>query len=229
MTDPSRSGQAFLPAFGQADLSNCEREQIHLAGSIQPHGALLVVSEPDLVVVQASANCAAFLGCGPLVPGMTLADISEDLDARIRPILGDRLDGVPVAMRCVLGPMGIACDVLVHRPAGSGLVIELEPAGEPVDFARQVETALQRLLAPYPPACRRLRAVPHRHHGDLRMITASTRIITGGPSSDSLSWAHRQPLSGLDSADRAAPLRAQLRPRPDRSTTRRCRSSAFCR
>ena len=36
------------PAFGQADLSNCEREQIHLAGSVQPNGALLVVREPDL-------------------------------------------------------------------------------------------------------------------------------------------------------------------------------------
>ncbi|MGC8525390.1 MAG: hypothetical protein ACP5M5_14010 [Acidibrevibacterium sp.] len=49
------------PAFGQADLSNCEREQIHLAGSIQPHGALLVVSEPEQVIVQASANAPAFL------------------------------------------------------------------------------------------------------------------------------------------------------------------------
>ena len=50
------------PAFGQADLSNCEREQIHLAGSIQPHGALLLMTEPDLVVVQASNNAAEFLG-----------------------------------------------------------------------------------------------------------------------------------------------------------------------
>jgi len=50
------------PAFGHADLSNCEREQIHLTGSIQPHGALLLVREPDHVVVQASANAAAFLG-----------------------------------------------------------------------------------------------------------------------------------------------------------------------
>jgi chemotaxis family two-component system sensor kinase Cph1 len=33
------------PAFGQADLSNCEREPIHLAGSIQPNGALLVARE----------------------------------------------------------------------------------------------------------------------------------------------------------------------------------------
>ena len=45
-----------MPAFGQADLSNCEREQIHLAGSIQPHGALLFVREPEHVVIQASTN-----------------------------------------------------------------------------------------------------------------------------------------------------------------------------
>jgi two-component system, chemotaxis family, sensor kinase Cph1 len=49
------------PAFGQADLSNCEREQIHLAGSIQPHGAVLVLREPDLLVVQASDNASDFL------------------------------------------------------------------------------------------------------------------------------------------------------------------------
>lgn len=149
MTDSAGSARAFLPAFGEADLSNCEREQIHLAGSIQPHGALLVVSEPDLVVVQASGNVAAFLGCEPPVVGKALAEISEDLETRIRPFLGDRLDGVPAAMRCILSPSGTACDVLVHRPASGGVVIELELAGEPVDFARQVETALQRLLATY--------------------------------------------------------------------------------
>ena len=36
------------PAFGHADLSNCERELIHLAGSVQPHGVLLVLREADL-------------------------------------------------------------------------------------------------------------------------------------------------------------------------------------
>jgi light-regulated signal transduction histidine kinase (bacteriophytochrome) len=149
VSDASRLRQAFLPAFGQADLSNCEREQIHLAGSIQPHGALLVVSEPGLEVVQASANCAAFLGCGPLLPGMTLAEINGELVARITPLLADRLDTVPAALCCLAGPSGIACDVLVHRPAGGGLVIEFEPAGEAVDFARQVEKSLQRLLATY--------------------------------------------------------------------------------
>ncbi len=149
MTDASRSARAFLPAFGQADLSNCEREQIHLAGSIQPHGALLVLREPGLEIVQSSANCSTFLGRGPVVAGMTLADIDADLDALIRSILDERLGTVPVALRCVLGPAEIACDVLVHRPADGGLTVELEPAGAVVDFARQVETSLQRLLGTY--------------------------------------------------------------------------------
>ncbi len=51
-----------LPAFGAANLSNCEREQIHLAGSIQPYGALVVVRERDHVIVQESENAASFLG-----------------------------------------------------------------------------------------------------------------------------------------------------------------------
>ena len=52
----ARPDSASSPAFGEADLSNCEREQIHIAGSIQPHGARLVASEPDLIIRQASAN-----------------------------------------------------------------------------------------------------------------------------------------------------------------------------
>src|ERR1700750_3316295 len=72
------------PAFGKADLSNCEREEIHLAGSIQPHGALLVVSEPDHRVVQASANAAEFLNLKQVI-GIALADLDGDRVVRILP------------------------------------------------------------------------------------------------------------------------------------------------
>jgi len=30
----------------QVDLTNCDREPIHIPGSIQPHGAMLVI-DPD--------------------------------------------------------------------------------------------------------------------------------------------------------------------------------------
>ena len=35
------------------DLDACAREPIQIPGAIQPHGVLLVVSEPDLVCTQA--------------------------------------------------------------------------------------------------------------------------------------------------------------------------------
>jgi len=61
-----------VPAFGEAGLSNCEREQIHLSASIQPHGAPLVVREFDFTMIQASANAADFLGLDDDVLGKRL-------------------------------------------------------------------------------------------------------------------------------------------------------------
>ncbi|NJO32635.1 MAG: GAF domain-containing protein [Rhodospirillales bacterium] len=135
------------PAFGQADLSNCEREQIHLAGSIQPHGVLLVVREPDLVIVQTSANAADLLqlGCSPI--GLPLSELKGDLAARIRPHISVLLQTIPTAVRCRVGEPALEFDGLVHRPAEGGLIIELERAGPKVDMAGQVERALRRILS----------------------------------------------------------------------------------
>ena len=43
------------------DLTNCDREPIHVPGAIQPHGVLLALREPDLTVTQTSANVADHL------------------------------------------------------------------------------------------------------------------------------------------------------------------------
>ncbi len=133
------------PAFGQADLSNCELEQIHLAGSIQPHGALLIVREPDNVVVQASANAASFLNLDAVL-GKSLADLDGDLLLSILPHLNDSLHTVPRAVRCRIGKPVQEFDGLLHRPAAGGLVIELEHAGSAVDLARHVERGLARII-----------------------------------------------------------------------------------
>jgi len=134
------------PAFGQADLSNCEREQIHLAGSIQPHGVLLLLSEPDLVIVQASANAESFLGLTAPVVGLPLDRLEGDLHHRISRHLPDPLDTLPIAVRCHVGNPLIELDGLVHRPPGGGLVIELEVAGPSVRLSRNIEGALQTIL-----------------------------------------------------------------------------------
>lgn len=143
-------GLIAVPAFGEADLSNCEREQIHLAASIQPHGALLVLREPDLMVMQASANAAEFLGHHGAVLGWPVDALGGDLAEQVRAMLSDPLDVVPVAVRCHLGDPVQAFDGLLHRPpnagSGGGVVVELERAGPSVDLTRHVDRALQAIL-----------------------------------------------------------------------------------
>jgi light-regulated signal transduction histidine kinase (bacteriophytochrome) len=133
-----------IPAFGKADLSNCEREEIHLAGSIQPHGALLVVSEPDHRVIQASANAAAFLNLKQVI-GMPLSELEGDLLFRILPHLDPTSQGLPIAVRCRIGKPAAEFDGLLHRPPEGGLIIELERAGPSVDLTRPIATALEKI------------------------------------------------------------------------------------
>jgi chemotaxis family two-component system sensor kinase Cph1 len=135
------------PAFGKADLSNCEREQIHLAGSIQPHGAVLLLREPDHVIVQCSENAAAFLGLRHDILEQPLDAIEGDLARKLRPHLKDPLHDVPRGIRCNVGDPAHAFDCLIHRPKGSGLIIELERAGPSVDLSRYLERGLQTIVA----------------------------------------------------------------------------------
>jgi light-regulated signal transduction histidine kinase (bacteriophytochrome) len=136
-----------MPAFGEATLSNCELEQIHLAGSIQPHGALLLVDERDGVVVLASANASAFLGLDRSLPGLRLDDLPGDLVERITPHLAEPMDEMAIGVRCQIGRPARAFDGLIHRPKGGGLIIELERAGPSVDTSSYPETALQRIVS----------------------------------------------------------------------------------
>jgi chemotaxis family two-component system sensor kinase Cph1 len=46
----------------EVDLTNCDREAIHIPGSIQPHGVLLVLEEPSLKILQISHNTEQFFG-----------------------------------------------------------------------------------------------------------------------------------------------------------------------
>jgi len=138
--------QAPPAAFGTATLSNCDREQIHLAASIQPHGALLLASEPEGKILQTSANASEFLGVGDL-HGLTLRNLGGNLWERIQPHLLGCLETIPVAVRCSLSEPAKTLNVLLHRAPGGGLVVEMESAGPEVDFTATVEGALQMALS----------------------------------------------------------------------------------
>ena len=111
------------PAFGQADLTNCERELLHLAGSVQPHGVLLELSATELVVLQVSGNAASLLGIEPdALLQQTLAVLGGDVAGRVaewqrnsdlrEPVVlnagSDRLSDPSIAP-CTASPMAVWC------------------------------------------------------------------------------------------------------------------------
>lgn len=118
------------PAFGHADLSNCERELIHLAGCIQPHGVLLVLHGPALRIVQISENAQAVLGRqGEGLLHQPLADVDAALAAQVA-ALTDADIGEPLSLPapCAIDVNGRIVDfnVSVHRRQ-TCRVLELEP------------------------------------------------------------------------------------------------------
>jgi chemotaxis family two-component system sensor kinase Cph1 len=121
------------PAFGRVDLTNCEREPIHLAGSVQPHGALLLLAEGTLNVLQASSNTQAVLG---IAASELLNQPLTRLGGNVATCVSEALAGLgqealPVACRAGSGPQERFLEGALHRPPGGGLVLELEPQDSP--------------------------------------------------------------------------------------------------
>lgn len=117
------------PRFGEADLSNCERELIHLSGSIQPHGVLLVLSEPRFVVVQLSANVDQMLGMAPdVLLGSPIEALGFAAAEQVRALAAEPSLAAPQPLRLVLEtPRGrLSCSAMLHRPPAGGLILELE-------------------------------------------------------------------------------------------------------
>ncbi len=72
------------PAFGEADLSNCDRELIQHPGSVQPHGALLVLETASPQILQASENARALLGIDASeLLGRSIEVLGGDLPAQV--------------------------------------------------------------------------------------------------------------------------------------------------
>ena len=136
--------------FGTADLTNCDREDIHIPGSIQPHGALLVLEPDSLRVVQAGGALESLLGTSP----------SELLGTALTRWLTDsEIDKISAAAKSTAGLLrpkhlftrtsestNQRTDWVIHGSDGF-LVLELEPQieREPEDMLATVQ-AMTRLV-----------------------------------------------------------------------------------
>jgi light-regulated signal transduction histidine kinase (bacteriophytochrome) len=112
------------------DLTNCDREPIHVPGSIQPFGFLLSLAS-DFTVCIASENIAEFLGI----------DSSEVLQRPLEELLSQQaVQAIRTRVDYLAGPDSVermfglklkedgrAFDVAIHF-SGASLVIEAEPS-----------------------------------------------------------------------------------------------------
>ncbi|RYF39273.1 MAG: hypothetical protein EOO25_15380, partial [Comamonadaceae bacterium] len=136
------------PAFGQADLTNCERELIHLAGSVQPHGVLLSISDDAQRIVQVSRNCEALLGVAPAgLLGQSLDILGQDLAAAIARA-APSAEPAPVKCLVRLGTgESVEVEGTVHRIAAGVLILEIEPTSPGPGGIAPVVVSQQNLLA----------------------------------------------------------------------------------
>jgi light-regulated signal transduction histidine kinase (bacteriophytochrome) len=111
------------------DLTSCDREPIHLPGSIQPHGVMLVCESESARIVFASANAAQLLGRAlDQLLGRTLVEVlGEQSTHDLRNALAK--SGATSAGAALVGlRLGATVfDVIAHRH-DERLIIELEPA-----------------------------------------------------------------------------------------------------
>ncbi len=108
------------------DLTNCDREPIHIPGAIQPHGVLLALQEPDLIITQVSENASDLFGVDvSTMPGRTLSSVlPADAYMNVRAAAETEhlaeLNPHQIALR------GRVCDGVLHRYRGV-LILEIEP------------------------------------------------------------------------------------------------------
>jgi light-regulated signal transduction histidine kinase (bacteriophytochrome) len=119
-------------ALPEVDLTNCDREPIHLLGAIQPIGFLLVLTA-DWQISNASANAGEFLDVDrrglvgrPAADILTKAAI-HTLRNRLAILRGQ--DAIERVFQMPLQNNGRLFDVAIHM-SGSRVIVEAEPSTE---------------------------------------------------------------------------------------------------
>jgi light-regulated signal transduction histidine kinase (bacteriophytochrome)/CheY-like chemotaxis protein len=137
-------------AAPQVDLTNCDREPIHLLGAIQPFGFLLALTS-DWLITRVSANIEDYLGHTPealfgrplsdVVPHALVHDLRNRLAGLTSPDIVERLFG------CTFTDGGEPFDIAIHFSGGQ-IVLEAEPGSDQHnDITGTVRSLIVRLDA----------------------------------------------------------------------------------
>ena len=128
-------------------LSNCADEPIQYPGAIQPHGVLMTLSEPNLEIVQVSANVGDLLGLeADQALGKPLtALLGARLAKQVRTVVEQDLDETLQPLNLKVN--GRVFEGFLHRHQGL-LIFEMEILARPNSDAHgHLNRLLQRLQA----------------------------------------------------------------------------------
>jgi len=114
----------------EVDLTNCDREPIHIPGYIQPHGLLLALKEPELTILQCSNNTYSLIGINPEeLLNQPLSNFweSEQINFLQDCLYEKDLQLVnPLEISMKIGTEDLHYDAIIHR-SNQILILELEP------------------------------------------------------------------------------------------------------
>jgi two-component system, chemotaxis family, sensor kinase Cph1 len=126
-----------LAVDASIDLTNCEREPIHIPGSIQPHGVLFVLAEPAFTIVQVSENVPEFFGlsAATLVNQPVDVILGQENAANLREAALKDVQAVNIlAFNLHIDGEVHRFEGLLHRSEGL-LILELEPVPQDAPVA----------------------------------------------------------------------------------------------
>ncbi len=141
-----------MPDTQRVDLSNCDREPIHIPGSIQPHGCMIACDQQFDTILRHSQNTAAFLGLGATpINGRLLSEVfDESVVHALRNAAATATEpSRPVMLvNQQLKPDGQGFDVSLHRHQGVSIIecehAAVSSASGPLDIARTLISAVSR-------------------------------------------------------------------------------------
>ena len=139
-----------IPAV-DIDLTNCDREPIHIPTAIQPHGVLIALDMDNHRIVQVSQNIEEYLGQPPTtLLGQPWTDLlSEAQIEQVENCLMEQFEATnPLRLELAVNGEMRPFAAVVHR-SNDCLVLELEPAESSIvdffDFYSLVKQPISRL------------------------------------------------------------------------------------
>jgi light-regulated signal transduction histidine kinase (bacteriophytochrome)/CheY-like chemotaxis protein len=138
-----------VPANMQTDITNCDREPIHIPGAILPHGAMLVMDSETLEVLQVAGDVTCLLGAAAEdLLGQSVAKIFRPQQIENLRALSKNLS--LLKPRHLLDPQlrvaaDLPLDASLHR-SDEFLVLEFEEADITDRFAADPLAAVQEMM-----------------------------------------------------------------------------------